>query len=111
VLYITHANAQFVGQLESQPVAGGPPIVLGHDEWTLRAYADSRVVFTDSYLPQAKRGGRAVLRAADASSSDAPSVIASYAGADFALTAARDRVAFSFNDGSARAGLYLAPLP
>jgi hypothetical protein len=111
VLYVTQANDLFVGTLESQPVAGGPIGVHGANAWTTRAYAGSRIVFTDDFAPIAKRPGRAVLRTVDTAGSDAPSIIASYVGPDFVLAGARDRVAFTFNDGTARSGLYVAPLP
>jgi hypothetical protein len=47
----------------------------------------------------------------DFSTGAAPAVVATHAGAYFYPTHAKDRVAFSFNDGSSQSGLYLAPLP
>src|SRR5690242_6239258 len=59
------------------------------------------------------RGGRASERRIEAGSVALREglVIPTDAGADFFLTEARDRLAFSFNDGSARAGVYVADLP
>ena len=111
VLYFTSADQHGVGTFTAAPVAGGPPSVYGQGGWSVLAYAGSRVVFTDAYAPVAKRPGRAVLRTLDFSKGGAPAVVATHAGAYFYLTQAKDRVAFSFNDGSPQAGLYLAPLP
>jgi hypothetical protein len=110
-LYITQASDLFVGVLQSQPVGGGPPSIHGRDVWVAFAYADTRVVFDDDYVPVPKRFGRAVLRAVDTAAAAAPTVLATHAGAQIALTHARDRVVFSFDDGSGRAGLYVTPLP
>ena len=111
VLYFTSADQHGVGTFTAAPVAGGPPVVYGQGGWSVLAYAGSRVAFTDEYAPVAKRPGRAVLRTLDLSTGGAPAVVATHAGAYFYLTHAKDRVAFSFNDGSPQAGLYLAPLP
>ena len=111
ILYFTSADAPGVGTFTAAPVAGGSPVVYGEIGWTVRAYAGSRIVFTDQYAPVAKRTGRAVLRTLDVSGGGSPVVVATHAGAYFYLTQAKDRVAFSFNDGSAQSGLYLAPLP
>jgi hypothetical protein len=110
-LYFTSADQHGVGTFTTAPVAGGPPTVYGQGGWTVFAYAGSRVVFTDQYAPVAKRPGHAVLRTLDFSTGGAPAVVATHAGAYFYVTQAKDRVAFSFNDGSPQAGLYLAPLP
>lgn len=111
VLYFTSANDRGVGTFTTAPVAGGPSVVYGQIGWTVLAYAGSRIVFTDDYAPVAKRPGRAVLRTLDLSTGGAPTVVATHASAYFFPTHAKDRVAFSFNDGSASSGLYLAPLP
>jgi len=111
VLYITEANDLLVGTLRSRSVGGtDAPMIHGRGVWTTRAYADTRVVFTSDFVPLPERRGRTVLRAADTVAA-ASSVIATFAGPDFFLTPERDRVVFSFNDGSDRAGLYVAPLP
>ena len=111
VLYFTSADQHGVGTFTAAPVAGGPPTVYGQGGWTVLAYAGSRVVFMDQYAPVAKRAGRAVLRTLDFSTGGAPALVATHAGAYFYLTQAKDRVAFSFNDGGPQSGLYLAPLP
>ena len=111
MLYFTSADDHGVGTFTTAPVAGGPSVVYGEIGWTVLAYAGSRIVFTDEYAPVAKRPGRAVLRTLDLSAGGAPAVVATHAGAYFYPTQAKDRVAFSFNDGSASSGLYLAPLP
>jgi len=112
-LYFADADDLLVGTLRSRAVTGdAAPATHGTRVWTTRGYADARVVFTSDYVPIPERPGRAVLRAVDTGSPDAvPQVLATFAGADFALTPARDAVVFSFNDGTERAGLYIAPLP
>ncbi len=111
VLYITEANDLFVGTLRSRSVGGSDaPTIHGRAVWTTRAYSDARVVFTSDFVPLPERRGRTVLRTADTAGT-ASSIIATFAGPDFFLTPERDRVVFSFNDGSDRAGLYVAPLP
>jgi hypothetical protein len=113
VLYVTDADDLFVGTLRARAVTGDDaPATFGRRVWYTRAYADTRVAFTSDYVPVPERPGRAVLRVADtADGGDTSSIIATFAGADFFLTAAGDRVVFSFNDGTARAGLYVASLP
>lgn len=111
VLYFTGSDLHGVGTFTTAAVAGAAPIVRGAGGWTVRGYAGARVVYTDQYTPVAKRPGRAVLRTLDLSTGDPPTVVATHAGAYFYLSQARDRVAFSFNDGSAQSGLYVAPLP
>jgi hypothetical protein len=113
VLYVTDADDLFVGTLRARGVTDDDaPATYGQRVWITRAYADTRVAFTSDYVPVPERPGRAVLRVADtADGGAASSIIATFAGADFFLTPARDRVVFSFNDGTDRAGLYVASLP
>jgi hypothetical protein len=54
--------------------------------------------------------GRVELRTLDAAGTDPPSLIATRADAAFVVTAAGDQVVYVINDGSARGGLYAAPL-
>jgi hypothetical protein len=111
VLYFTDADLHGVGTFMTGPVAGGPGIVRGQEGWIVRATGGARVVYTDQYTPVAKRPGRAVLRTLDLAGDAPPTIVATHAGAYFYLSKARDRVAFSFNDGSAQSGLYVAPIP
>jgi hypothetical protein len=111
VLYVTRATDLLTGHLQSQPVGGGSVTAHGDGVWAVRATAGARIVFNDQYVAVPKRPGRAVLRAVDTAGAARPTTIATDAGADFFLTQARDRVVFSFDDGSDRAGLYVAPLP
>jgi hypothetical protein len=84
----------------------------GRAVWTVRAYADTRIVFSSDYTSRANRPGLTFLRAVDSASDGAVrAVIANRAGATFFLTPARDRVVFSFDEDGDRAGLYVAPLP
>ncbi|HTA19148.1 MAG TPA: hypothetical protein VK989_07630, partial [Polyangia bacterium] len=111
VLYVTEANDLFVGTLRSRSVGGADAATIhGRGVWTTRGYSGARVAFTSDYVPLPERRGRAVLRTVDTAGT-ASSIIATFAGPDFSLTPERDRVVFSFNDGSDRAGLYVAPLP
>jgi hypothetical protein len=111
VLFATGLNDYFVGRLHSAPAAGGTPTQHGVDARAAIGYAQSRIVFLDDYAPIAKRPGRGTLRTVDSASSDVPAIIATHAGSTFVLSQANDRVFFSFDDGSDRAGVYSAPLP
>jgi hypothetical protein len=111
-LYISGAGDELVGTLRSQSVAGGPSTVHGERVWTVNAYAHSRVVFSADYAAVPKRPGHVTLAAADTSSGAAPTVIATDAGAYGFVTAARDRVVFSFHGAAGDGpGLYVASLP
>lgn len=111
VLYFTSADQHGVGTFTAAPVAGGVPVVYGESGWSVFAYAGSRILFLDQYAPVAKRPGRGVLRTLDFSAGGSPAVVATHAEAYFFFARAKGKVAFSFNDGSAASGLYLAPLP
>jgi hypothetical protein len=113
VLYVTDADDLFVGTLKTRLVSGeGEERTLGHRVWRVSAYADARIVFNSDYVPLPARRGRTVLQTLDTAIDGAkPSVIATHAGAGYALTRARDAIVYSFNDGSSLAGVYLAPLP
>ena len=111
VLYFTNATEQFVGTLKSEPVAGGAVTEHAKNVWTVSAYAGSRVVFNDDYVPVPKRLGRATLRTVDTALSDAPAIIATHAGSTFVMNQAKDHVFFSFDDGTEKSGVYAAPLP
>jgi hypothetical protein len=112
VIYVTDADDLFVGTLNARLVSGPDTgAAYGQKVWEALAYGDTRVVFTSDYVPLPQRRGRGVLRAVDTASAGAePTVLATFAGATFALTRAGDAVAYSFDDGSDRAGVYLAPL-
>jgi hypothetical protein len=110
-LYFTGADLYGVGTFTVSPVGGGAPAVLGQGGWTVASAGGSRIVFSDTYTPIAKRPGRGVLRVADLASDAPPAIIATHAGANFYLTHARDQVLFSFNDGSPQSGICAAPLP
>jgi len=113
VLYISEADDNGVGTLQSRGVGGGAARVHGHDVWTETAYAGSRVVFTADYFEVPKRlVGDATIETVDTNAGAAPAVIATDAGGYFFVTAANDRVVYSFHaDAGSGPGLYVAPLP
>jgi hypothetical protein len=112
VLYISNADDDFVGTLQSYAVTGGDTRVHGERVWTLNAYAGSRIVFSADYADVPERVGRATLEAVDTSSGGAPTVIATDAGAYAYVTGAGDQVVFSFHAAAGSGpGLYTAPLP
>jgi hypothetical protein len=110
-LYFTGADLYGVGTFTAAAVAGGAPVVLGEGGWSVKGYAGARIIYMDRYEPVAKRPGRGALRTADLAAADPPAIVATHAGGAYYLTQANDRVVFSFNDGTAQSGLYLAPLP
>jgi hypothetical protein len=112
-LYITQANDQAVGVLETQAVDGGRAAVLGHGVWVAWGYRQTGVVLGADFASVPERPGRVTIQTRDAAAGggDQPTTIAANAGADFFLTAARDRVVLSVPGTSGAAGLYVAPLP
>ena len=98
------------GRLMAGAVSGGPTSVLGRRAVTVAAAGGARVLFTDTYTMAPGHVGRAVLRAADLSTGDPPTVMATEVGPSFYLTHAHHQVVFSFDDGTDQAGIYLAPL-
>ncbi len=98
------------GRLMAGAVSGGPASVLGRRAVKIAATGGARVLFSDSYTLTAGRVSRSVLRAANLSTGDAPSVLATDASPRFFLTHAHHQVVFSFDDGTDRSGIYLAPV-
>jgi hypothetical protein len=112
VLYVTDADDVFTGTLHARRRSGeGEATTLGAGVWSTRAYADTRVVFLSDDSPVPEGRGRGVLRAADTASTGAPIVLATAVGSAFTLTPREDAVVYSVNDGTERAGIYIAPLP
>jgi hypothetical protein len=112
VLYITDADDLYTGTLHARRRSGeGQATTLGTGVWSASAYASTRVVFLSDDSPIPEGRGRGVLRAADTASTGAPTVLATAVGNAFALTPREDAVVYSVNDGTERAGIYVAPLP
>jgi hypothetical protein len=109
-LYVTGANDALVGTLRSRPVDGGDEVTHAEGVWSQRAYAGTRIVYANQYVPVPDRPGLVELHTVD-TAGGLPAAVARPAGATYVLTAARDRVVFTFDDGSDRRGLYVAPLP
>jgi hypothetical protein len=110
VLYETETDALFTGTLQSQPVGGGPVVVHGRHVWGHLALDGTRIAFNDDYQPLPKRDGIANLRVVDTASGEPPTLVATRAGARFGWSAARDRIVYTFDDGSDRSGLYVKSL-
>jgi hypothetical protein len=76
------------------------------------AAVGARIIYTDGYKMAPGQPGRAVLWAADLSARAAGrTVLATDVDPNFYLTHAHDQVVFSFDDGTERSGIYLAPVP
>ncbi len=110
-LWFTDPDPYGAGTLMASAVSGGAPSVLGRDVVTVAASSGAHVLYTDGYTLVGRRPGRTVLHAADLSTGAGPTVLATDAGGAFYLTRARDRVVYSFDDGSPRAGIYVADAP
>jgi hypothetical protein len=106
---VTMAGAGLIGDLQTEPVAGGMPTQHATRVWGSFAGPGTLVVYNDNY--KAGRGsGRADLRIVDVSKMDPANLIAAQAEADFFLTKARDKVVFSMTLPAATDGLYIAPV-
>ena len=110
VLYGSGATAEGVARLQSQPIGGGAVNVHGDAVWRWDAAGGTRVVFDADHTTSGDHAGRADLYVADSASSSRK-IIATRIDEDFLLAPAGDHVLYTFSDGSARDGLYLAPIP
>ncbi len=100
------------GELMAGPASGGAASLLGTGARNVSAAVGARIIYTDGYTVAAGRPGRAVLRAADLSARAAGTMLlATDVDPNFYVTRAHDQVAFSFDDGTERSGIYVAPVP
>jgi hypothetical protein len=111
-LWFADHDAYGAGDLMAAPVSGGSASLLGTGARNVNAAGGARIVYTDGYALSSDRPGRAVLRTADlsAGATDA-TVLAADVDPVFFLTHAHQQVAFSFDDGTENAGIYVAALP
>jgi hypothetical protein len=111
-LWFADHDAYGAGELMAAPASGGPATLLGTGAWNVSAAGGARIIYTDGYTLAPGQPGRAVLRAADLSAGESGNaLLATSVDPSFYLTHAHDQVVFSFDDGSERSGIYLAPVP
>jgi hypothetical protein len=111
-LWTADHDAYGAGELMDARVSDGNGSRLGTGVWKVSAAGGARIVYTDGYTLVPGRPGRAVLRASDLSAgATAATVLATSVHPDFYLTYAHDQIVFSFDDGTAQAGIYVAPVP
>ena len=111
-LWFVDHDVYGAGKLMAAPAWGGAASLLGTGAWNVSAAVGARIVYTDGYTLAPGRPGRAALRASDLSAGAAgKTLLATYVDPNFYLTHAHDQVAFSFDDGTERSGIYVAPVP
>jgi len=111
-LWFADHDAYGAGELMAAPASGGRASRLGTGAWNVSAAVGARIIYTDGYKMAPGQPGRAVLWAADLSARAAGrTVLATDVDPSFYLTHAHDQVVFSFDDGTERSGIYLAPVP
>ena len=115
VLYYADVDSDGAGRLVSRSLAGAPGTErnLGDLVWLSFAVDGSKIVYNDHWKAT-QLSGRADLRAIDLSglAAGTPSVLlAAGAEQDFAFSASRDRVVYSYAVSMAKGGLYVAKLP
>jgi hypothetical protein len=106
------------GTLNVVPVTGGMPTVLGQTVWLNFSTSGTKILFNDNWSNGINGGnqgaGQADLEAIDtAQSAPKPKTLAGQADAYFYLTAAKDKVVYSwsYDNTSPLAGLYVVPVP
>ena len=111
-LWFVDHDVYGAGKLMAAPACGGAASLLGTGAWNVSAAVGARIVYTDGYTLAPGRPGRVALRASDLSAGAAgKTLLATYVDPNFYLTHAHDQVAFSFDDGTERSGIYVAPIP
>jgi hypothetical protein len=111
-LWFTDHDVYGAGALMAARVSGGAASRLGTGAWNVSAAVGARIIYTDGYTVAPGRPGRAVLRACDLSARAAgKTLLATNVDPTFYLTHAHDQVVFSFDDGTAESGIYVAPVP
>jgi len=111
-LWLADHDAYGAGELMAAPASGGAASFLGAGAWNVSAAVGARIIYTDGYTVAPGRSGRALLRAADLSARAAGTMLlATDVDPHFYLTRAHDQVAFSFDDGTERSGIYVTAVP
>ena len=111
-LWFVDHDVYGAGKLMAAPAWGGDASLLGTGAWNVSAAVGARIVArTGTRWPQVGRAeplcGHPNLSAGAAGKT----LLATYVDPNFYLTHAHDQVAFSFDDGTERSGIYVAPVP
>jgi hypothetical protein len=118
VLFFNMLDQNGNGTLNSVPAAGGMPAAVGQTVYNSFSATGSKILFNDNWTNGINGGnqgnGEADLEALDTAMTSAkPKTLAGQADALFYLTAAKDKVVYSwsYDNTSPLAGLYVIPVP
>jgi hypothetical protein len=112
VLFDESLAADFTGNFTTVGVSGGTPSNYGPENWTWNATAGSKAVFNLNYAAGGNQGGTADLMGLDTAGSAAPTLLVTQADAYYYLTAAKDKVVYSWSYlPNSMSGVWVLPAP
>jgi hypothetical protein len=103
-----------VGDFMAAAVSGGTPVKLGSTEWINIASTGAKTTFNVNWVSGGQSGqGTADIESVDTSGSAAPTLLVSQADAFYFMTAAKDKIVYSWSyvSGDTRDGIWVLPAP
>jgi hypothetical protein len=103
-----------VGDFMSAAVTGGTPTKLGTNEWINITSTGAKTTFNVNWVSGGTSGqGTADIQSVDTSATAAPKLLVSQADAFYFMSAARDKVVYSWSyvSGDSHGGIWVVPAP